>query len=158
MPRGNPTSEGEKTIKLAPDDTDVTTINDGGNNGTWETVLDVVPSKDIEYHLPPRRPGLDLYVVLKDSADAHIPDSGEIRFIAQSPLEEDTTQISRKYRYGEFRQANQRDEDERVRLRIEGEAWQFTEGAHFKMQLDNGTAVDWANCDFELEVVRRATR
>jgi hypothetical protein len=141
------------TVRITDNNNDVTVSDNGGNSGVYETILDLEPPTDVEYEVENRHPGLRIILNLEDSGSSELSADASVRFIAQDATEEDTDQMGREYRYGEFSEANQRNEEEVVRFDLE-EDYLFTEGSHFKMQLDHGTAVAWANSSAEIEVVR----
>ena len=137
-------------IRITENDNDVTVLNQGGRDGTHETVVDLEPPTDVEYHI---HNGLKFLLWLRDSNGNPIEDNAEIILVGQDAIEEDATRLGRAYRYGEFEQANQRDEDEVVSLDLE-QRYQFPEASHFKIQIDSQTAVDWSQSRFELETIR----
>lgn len=143
----------DRKIRVTQHDNDVTVFDAGGVDGTPQTVFDLEPPTDIEYTV---RNGHKLIIFLRDSDGDPIEDSAELFFIGQDQTEgeTDTRKMGRSYRYGEFEQANQRDEDEVVKLDLEKE-YEFSEASHMKLQLDSETAVDWSESDIELEVIRK---
>lgn len=141
-------------IRITDLDNDVDVFDNGGVSGTPQTIFDIEPPTDIEYHVSD---GHRLILFLRDSSGNDIGDDAEIFFVGQDATEGDTStqKLGRSYRYGEFSQANQRDEDEVVTLDLE-EKYEFTEASHLKLQLDSGTAVDWSESKIELEVIRKS--
>lgn len=140
-------------VRITENNNDVTVSDNGGNSGQFETIFDLEPPTDVEYEVEDRHPGLQIILNLQDSSGTELTDDAEIRFVAQDAVQEDLDQMGRVYRYGEFANANQRNEEEVVRFDLDAD-YRFTEASHFKMQLDHGTAVAWANSSAEIEIVR----
>lgn len=139
---------GDKRVFITDQDSDVTT-SVAGSNG-FETIWDLSPSTDISYVFPeedsPQLGSLgNLRIRFQFPQDGggstEISDDARVKFIAQKPNEEEgpTDVIGRIYRYGEFSNSDQYDNDNVIRLTPEETAL-ITEASHFKIQVDNSTA------------------
>ena len=142
----NPIQSGDKRIFITDQDNDVTTTVAGQNK--WETIFDLSPSTDIYYWLlegdHPQLGSegnlrLRMQLPQDGGGSTEISDNASVRIIAQSPEEEDVDQLGRTFRYREFSQASQFDNDDVVRMYLDSNV-KITEAAHLKVQVDNSTA------------------
>lgn len=147
-------------VKLSKEDDNITTSNNGGGDTEFEEILDLEPPTDVNFELRDGHPGLHILLELQDSGATEIADDAELRWVGQGPLQEDKSQLTRVYRYGEFANADQRNDDEKVRFEFvlpPGELpARFTEASHLKLEQKHSTAVDWSNSKIEFEIFRDA--
>lgn len=139
---------GEKRVEVGTQDNDVTTSIAGANG--YETIWDLSPDTDIYYKLPREdHPQLgsagNLRVRMQlpqdDGGATEISGDAELRIIAQGPEEDQAGAdvLGRTYRYQNFSQPDQFNEEDVVRLRL-GDNVRVTEAAHLKVQVDNSVA------------------
>lgn len=147
-------------VRLSKEHSNITTSNNGGGDVEFEEILDLEPPTDVNYELRDGSPGLHLLLELQDSGATELADDAELFWAGQGPLEENMTKLTRTYRYGEFANADQRDDDEKVRFEFvlpPGELpVTFSEAAHLKLMQKHSTAVDWSNSKIEFEIYRDA--
>lgn len=147
-------------VRLSKEHANITTSDNGGGDVEFEEILDLEPPTDVEYELRDGSPGLHVFLELHDSADADLADDTQLKWVGQGPLEEDTTQLTRTYRYGEFTNADQRNDDEKSYFEFVLPPGQlpvtFTEASHLKLMQKHSSAVSWANSKIEFEIYRDA--
>lgn len=151
MPRrtvggGNmPLKNSDKRVSVTDQDNDVTTSVAGANG--FETIWDLEPDTDIYYWLlksnhsqmgPEGNYRLRMQLPQDGGGSTEIGDNAEVRLIAQDPTEEDVNQLGRTFRYREFSQADQFDNEDVVRVALDRNV-KITEAAHLKVQVDNST-------------------
>ena len=136
----------ERRLFRTDQDNDVTTSIAGANG--WETVWDLQPSTDIFYLLfksdHPRLGSqgnlrLRLQFPQEGGGSTEISDNADVRVIKQDPTEEDVDQIGRTFKYRQFSQSDQYDEEDVVRLN-HNRTIGIPEASHLKIQVDNSTA------------------
>lgn len=148
-----------QTVLVTDRHRDVTTYDNGGRSGTFETVFELQTPTDVVYELRPERDlpgrdGLKLRLFLKDSSNNDLPADTTVRWIGQSPVEENEYEIGTRRDLQHFQSVNQYDSDEVFTFDLE-KAFVAKEDRYIKMQIDSSTAVDWSNSQIELEVIRK---
>ena len=163
-----PKQPGDKRVFVTDQDNDITTSIAGANG--YETIWDLSPSTDISYlGLSEDHPQLGSLGNLRlrfqfpqeGGGSTEIGDDAKVKLVAEGPEEEagDQDIIGRVFRYGEFSNANQYDNEDVVRL-TPRDWFRITEAAHLKVKVDNsnnGNDVDLSQSggQCELELFRR---
>lgn len=141
-----PIQSGDKRVDVTEQDNDVTTSIAGANG--WETIWDLSPGTDLYYWLlkedhPQLGSGGNLKLRMQLPQDGggstEIGDNAEIRIVARGPEANETgDKLGRVYRYREFSQANQFDNEDVNRIRLDKNV-EITEAAHLEIQVNNST-------------------
>lgn len=158
-------AEGETRQFITSQDSDVATTV-GGANG-MEEIFDLEPPAGVYYRLYSEdhhriagdaKGAIRLRLTLtQDAATTEIGEDATVIVVAQDPTEEGETQIGPTFRYSQFKNANQYDNEDVVRLSQMPDGQPFveiTEGAHLKLKVDNssnGNDVDLSESDAKLE-------
>lgn len=152
-------SSNEVKVRRSKEHSDVTTTDQGGTGREYEEILDLSPPTDVEYELKDTE--LHIVLELQDSSATEISDDANLRWVGQGPLQEDKKVLTREYRYGEFANADQRNENEKVVFEFVLDRGDlpvtFTEASHLKLEMKHNTDVAWSNSQIEFEVYRRVT-
>lgn len=153
-----PNNADESVVRISKEHPSVTTYDYGGGNRQPEDILDLSPPTSVDYLLKDEQ--LHIVLELETAGASEIGSDATLRWVAQGPLEEDTTKVTRDYRYAEFSEANQRNAEEKVYFEFVLERKDFpvtiTEDGHLKLQMLHDTDVAWTNCTVEFEIYRRS--
>lgn len=154
-----PHRRGGNRIRVSKENANITTSDQGGTDREFEEILDLSPPTDVEYIL--RNVDLEIFLELQDSGSSELSDDAELRWVGEGPLgrSDDTSVLTREYRYGEFSEANLRNKDEVVVFDFAVDPhtfpYRFTEGSHLKLEMLHGTDVTWSNSRIEFEIFRK---
>lgn len=150
-------SNNEVKVRRSKEHSDITTSDQGGTDRSYEEILDLSPPTDVEYLLKDHE--LVIVLELQDSGGNELTDGAMLRWVGQGPLQEDITVLTREYRYGEFANADQRNENEQIVFEFVLDPSDFpvtfTEASHLKLEMDHDTDVTWSNSSIEFEIYRK---